>query len=135
MSEGEPSDPDRTRNALVSDEEDLYRCINPEWWNNEEHRISSAAFSFPYFSVDVASLAGSPQATLSRFRSGSGLAAFVCRSARQLGCDVRLERDEQYPENIAQAHVYMPITNSKRKTAARKLVEACRIRVTPNLGG
>jgi hypothetical protein len=83
----------------VRDEEDLFRCIAyPNWWNEEEHRITSAAFKFPCFSVDVASLAGSPEATLSRFLAGTGLVTFPCRVARELGCDVRLEPDPACPE-------------------------------------
>ena len=62
----------------VGDEEELYRCIAyPNWWNDQEQRITSAAFKFPCFSVDVASLAGSPDATLSRFRVGNGLGRFL----------------------------------------------------------
>lgn len=110
----------------VGDEEELYRCVAyPNWWNEEEQRITSAAFKFPCFSVDVASLAGSPEATLSRFRAGTGLVVFSCRMAREFGCDVRLEPDTNWPENLAHAHVYMP--TAKRKTVARKLVEACTV--------
>jgi hypothetical protein len=117
---------DRPHGPPVGDEEVLYRCIAyPNWWNEEEQRITSAAFKFPCFSVDVASLAGSPDATLSRFRAGTGLVAFTCREARELGCDVRLELDPAQPGNQAHAHVYVP--TEKRKTIARKLVEACRV--------
>jgi hypothetical protein len=88
----------------VGDEEELYRCIAyPNWWNEPEQRITSAAFKFPCFSVDVASLAGSPEATLSRFWAGSGLVVFSCRVARELGCDVRLEPDPTSPDNQAHA--------------------------------
>ena len=63
----------------VGDDEELYRCIAyPNWWNDQEQRITSAAFKFPCFLVDVASLAGSPDATLSRFRAGTGLVVFSC---------------------------------------------------------
>ena len=118
----------------VADDEDLYRCISPEWWIDEEKRVSSAAFTFPRFSVDVASLAGSPQATLSRFRQGSGIAAFLCREARALGCDVRLEIDPAHPENKAHAHVSMPQTSGKRKAAARRLAAMCRVLIEPTFG-
>src|SRR4051812_47318744 len=86
----------------VADDEELYRCIMyPNWWIEEEERISSLAFKFPRFSVDVVSLAGSPEATLARFLPGTGLVVFACGVAKQLGCDVRLEPDEQYPDNQA----------------------------------
>jgi hypothetical protein len=117
----------------VRDEEELFRCIAyPNWWNEEEHRITSAAFKFPCFSVDVASLAGSPEATLSRFRPGTGLVTFPCRLARELGCDVRLESDPTSPENQAHAHVYVP--TEKRKTIARKLVDASIVLRRPSFG-
>ena len=50
----------------VEANEDLYRCLMYQGWYNEaEDRVSSAAFAFPKFSVYVASIAGSPEATLS----------------------------------------------------------------------
>jgi hypothetical protein len=117
----------------VSEENDLYRCIaHPHWWNEQEQRITSAAFKFPYFSVDVAALAGSPETTLSRFFVGTGLVVFACRIAKELGCDVRLEPDPTCPENRAHAHVYMPA--EKRKTIARKLVEASTVVRRPTFG-
>jgi hypothetical protein len=57
---------------------------------------------------------------------------FSCRAARELGCDVRLEPDPNHPENTAHAHVYVP--SEKRKTVARKLVEASRVLCVPNFG-
>jgi hypothetical protein len=101
-------------------------------WNEEEQRITSAAFKFPCFSVDVASLAGSPESTLSRFLPGTGLVVISCRAAKELGCDVRLEPDPHCPENQAHAHVYVPV--EKRKTIARKLVEASTMVRKPGFG-
>src|SRR5262249_2408963 len=115
----------------VGDDKDLYRCIaHPHWWDEPEQRVTSAAFKFPCFSVDVASLAGSPEATLSRFRPGTGLVVFSCRVAKKLGCDVRLEPDPNHPENSSHAHVYMPV--ERRKTVARKLVEASTVVRVPS---
>jgi len=131
MSEAGASVSEGPTGPPVGDDEDLYRCISPAWWVADERRVSSAAFSYPVFSVVVASLAKSPQATLSRFRPGSGIASFLCRAARQEGCEVHLEVDAEYPENQAHAHVYMPKPNSKRKTAARKLADVCRILIPP----
>src|SRR5215472_9247357 len=127
MSQATPSGASEPAGQPVADDEDLYRCISPEWWVGDEKRVSSAAFGFPRFSVDVASIAGSPQATLCRFRPGSGIAAFLCREAWALGCDVRLEIDPAKPTNTAHAHVDMPQSSGKRKTAARKLAEVCRV--------
>jgi hypothetical protein len=133
MSEAENLATGGSAGLPVGDAEDLYRCIIPLWWVVEEDRVSSAAFKFPIFSVDVASIAGSPQATLSRFSGESGIAAFACGEARMSGGDVRLELDPDYPENKAHAHVHMPQSSGKRKTAARKLVEACRVLIKPNI--
>ncbi len=133
MSSAESPPADGPHGPLVGDAEELYRCIMyPEWWVEEEGRISSFAFKFPYFSVDVASLAGSPDATLSRFRPGTGLVSFPCRVAKELGCDVRLEPDPRYPDNRAHAHVYM--ATERRKTIARKLMEACTVLRKPSFG-
>lgn len=118
----------------VADHEDLYRCLtHAKWWNEEENRVSSAAFSWPVFSVDVASLAGSAQATLDRFCPGTGLVIFNCGRSREKGCDPRLEPDEQHPDNEAHAHVYMPKSNSKRKKAAQHLSQICSLLVKPTL--
>ena len=117
----------------VGDDEELYRCIaHPNWWNEQEQRITSAAFKFPCFSVDVVSIAGSPMATLSRFWAGTGLVVFFGGVARELGCDVRLELDPMCPENLAHAHVYMPA--EKRKTISLKLVEASTVVRRPSFG-
>lgn len=135
MSSDDPPAPDPLAGSMVDDEADLYRVIGPEWWLATEDRVSSAAFSFPVFSVDIAAIAGSPEATLARFRPGSGVVVFSCRDVRLLGCDVRRELDLTDPTNHAHAHVYMPQSGSKRKAAARKLVERCRVLVRPILSG
>jgi hypothetical protein len=133
MSSGETPSLDPFAGSPIDDDEELYRVIAPEWWLPAEDRVSSAAFSFPVFSVDVASIAGPPQATLARFRQGSGLVVFSCRDARLLGCDARRELDPADPGNFAHAHVYMPQSGSKRKAAARKLVDRRRVLVRPGL--
>jgi hypothetical protein len=94
MSDAESPAQEGPQGAPVAEHEDLYRCLMyQDWWNAEENRVSSAAFSFPRFSVDVASLAGSPENTLSRFLPGTGLVSFNCGRSRELGCDARLEVD------------------------------------------
>jgi hypothetical protein len=133
MSSGESPSLDPPAGSPVDDEEELYRVIGPEWWLLAEDRVSSAAFSFPVFSVDIASIAGSPQASLARFRQGSGLVVFSCRDVRLVGSDVRRELDPADPANHAHAHVYMPQSGGKRKAAARKLVERCRVLVKPKM--
>lgn len=104
----------------VQPQEDLYRGLpTKDWWIAEEKRPSSAAFSFPSFSVDVASLAGSPQFTLDHLPSGSGLVAFNCGQARQLGFDARLEPDPNHPENHAHANVYCSLPTKQRRSELR----------------
>jgi hypothetical protein len=117
----------------VARHEDLYRCLMyPDWYHADENRVSSAAFKWPVFSVDVASLAGSPERTLSRFRSGTGLVSFNCGQAADLGCTTRLEPDEQVPDNPAHAHVYMPAGNAQRKRVAQRLVGLCTLIKPPD---
>lgn len=119
----------------VGDDEELYRAIMyPSWWDEDEQRISSAAFKKdPVFSVDIASIAGSTETTLGRFGPGTGLASFLCRTARELGCDVRKEPDPKYPENDAHAHVYLPHDKNERVKVARKLVRACKTLRIPDI--
>jgi hypothetical protein len=83
MTTATPPTDDDLRGPEVGDDEQLYRCIAyTNWWNEEEQRITSAAFKVPCFSVDVASLAGWPESTLSRFLSVTGLVIIVCCAAR-----------------------------------------------------
>ena len=111
--------------------EELYRAITyAYWWLAEARRPTSAAFDHPLFSVDVASRT-TPLETLGRFRAGTGLVAFSCGVARQLGFDARDERDPAFPENAAHAHVYFTGSRSQRKKRARKLADACAIVVEP----
>jgi hypothetical protein len=120
----------------VDDGEDLYRALTVQkWWKEEENRVSTAAFSHQsFFSVYVASVAKSPEAVLRNFDPGTGLVAFNCGRAKQCGCvDVRLEKDEQDPDNEAHAHVYTPSQNTERKRVARRLVEICTLIVKPSL--
>ena len=58
------------------------------------------------------------------------LVAFTYRVATELGCDVRLELDPAQPGN--QAHGARLHAGRKRKTIARKLVEACRVVHVPD---
>jgi hypothetical protein len=115
--------------------EDLYRGLTTNaWWVAEEKRPSSAAFTFPSFSVDVASLAGGPEHTLGHLPAGSGLVAFNCGAARALGFDARLEPDPQHPENAAHANVYCSLPTSQRKKRAQQLVGLCQVIREPKFG-
>ncbi len=130
-----PAESPPTDDPSVGDDEDLYRAImHPHWWKPKEQRISSAAFKQEAtFSVDIASIAGSPEKTLERFWPGTGLASFPCREARRLGCVVRKEPDPNYPDNAAHAHVYMPSYEKDRIRAAKKLALACKTIRIPDL--
>jgi len=102
--------------------ETLSRAVtSPNWWVATENRVSSAAFAFPVFSVDMASLA-TPDQTLSRFRIGSGLVQFNAGDARHLGFDARQEIDAQFSENLAHANVYCRLPKNERKRRAQQLV-------------
>jgi hypothetical protein len=90
------------RREPVAPHEDLYRVISPEWF--KERRISSVAFDWDFFSVDVASLT-TPDRTLSRFRFESGLISFNCGEAIEIGFRALHEIDPAYPDNDAHAHV------------------------------
>lgn len=123
MSDAAPTGP------LVGDQEDLYRALtHPAWWKPNEGRASSAAFNWPKFSVDIASLT-TAELTLATFLPGTGLVSFQCGEARQLGFQTHHEIDVNHPENAAHAHVYFAASSSKRKTQARRLAEASRTTV------
>jgi hypothetical protein len=109
----------------VDGREHLYRCITtPAWWVAEENRPSSAAFKSPVFSVDIASLVGSPANTLSRFPRGCGLVQFNCGDAKAIGFVARQEIDPRFPDNLAHANVYNDAqSGNKRKTVAQKLID------------
>src|SRR5438093_208642 len=112
----------------VDPREDLYRGLTtPAWWVAEEKRPSSAAFRHPNFSVDVVSIAGTPEHTLAHLPAGSGLVSFNCGAAKGLGFNAYLEPDPQYPENKAHANVYSSASSSKRKTMAQRLVSSCKV--------
>ncbi len=120
------------RGPQVSEEEDLYRAIiHPPWWKNG--KLSSAAFSYKKYSVDVSSLT-TPENTLQRFKDktpGAGLAALNCGIARNHRFDARLETDPNCPDNKAHAIVYYVGSENKRKTNAKKLMAHCHVLVSP----
>lgn len=116
----------------VPDGDDLYRVItNSNWWKTDTDSPSSAAFSYPVFSADIASKS-SPKKTLCRFQPGSGLVRFNCGEARVIGFDPREEPDPRCPENLAHANVYTEAGSSQRKKKARKLAQACHLIVPPS---
>jgi hypothetical protein len=120
-----------SRGPEVDGVEDLYRGVTTrDWWVASEGRPSSAAFSFPIFSVDVASKT-TIERTLSHLRQGSGIVAFSCWRARELGFDARWEIDANFPENFAHAHVYCDLPKSRRKTRAQELVSNCTVVLPP----
>jgi hypothetical protein len=114
--------PDAVHGAEVPASETLSRAITSrDWWVADENRVSSAAFAFPLFSVDRASLA-TPEQTLRRFTSSTGLVQFNAGLARQIGFDARQELDERFPDNLAHANVYCALAKNERKRRAQQLV-------------
>lgn len=119
------------RGAEVPASEMLSRAITSrDWWVATEARVSSAAFAFPVFSVDRASLA-SPGQTLGRFRQGSGLVQFNAGAARELGFDARQELDGNFPDNLAHANVYCDLGKKERKRRAQQLVSLTTVARAP----
>jgi len=110
----------------VAPQKDLYRVIHPEWF--KERRISSAAFNWPRFSVDVASLT-TPERTLSRFPVDSGLVSFNCGEATAIGFRALHEVDPDYPDNDAHAHVYPDAKNKELKRRTQRLLASASLKV------
>jgi hypothetical protein len=113
----------------VPDEDTLYRVIVPAaaavWFPGGV--LSSAAFSHPVFSADIARLT-TPDQTLSRWPAGSGIVAFNCGAARAIGFDARHEPEDG---NGAHANVYGPPGTKERKRHARRLADLCTVVTTP----
>jgi hypothetical protein len=123
---------DATRGPAVPDDDTLWRVIVPaaaavRFPNGV---LSSAAFSFPVFSADIARLTTEDQA-LARWPTGSGIVAFDCGAARQVGFDARHEPEHG---NAAHANVYSDFSNSERKRRARQLATLCRVIRAPAAG-
>jgi hypothetical protein len=118
-------------------EEQLYRILNvPGWWNHVEGRVSTAAFSYRLFSVDIARLT-TPADSMSRVSGAFAIVSFRCGDAIELGFDPRHEADSQHPDNVAHAHVYMPthvVPEGRRKKVARRLADRCTPVVAPPPG-
>ena len=114
------------RHEPVAPQEDLYRVISPEWF--PEKRLSSVAFDWPVFSADVSSLT-TPERTLSRFRPDSGLVAFNCGEATEIGFRVLHEADPDYPHNDAHAHVYSETGRNERKRRSQRLLTSAGLKI------
>jgi len=115
--------------------EDVYRAITvPTWWiAGRGQPLSSAAFNWPNFSVNIASLMTLDKAVrhlkyVLKSPKG-GIVAFNCGDAKDLDFDTYKEPDPAHPENRAHANVYSDGSHSKRKTRAKKLAEYCSRRV------
>ncbi len=127
------------RGPEVDSQEDLYRAIHtPSWWiAGRAYPLSSAAFSWPCFSVNIASLMSFDEALrhlheVMKSPKG-GIVAFNCGDARKLGFNPRQEPDPVYPENKAHANVYSDGTDSHRKARAKKLARSfCRVVLEPS---
>ena len=135
MSSGASPDAGGTKGPPVADQEDLQRALTyNKWWVEEEQRVSSAAFSFPDFSVDIASIAGSEDYTIRRFASGTGLVVLNCGAVRGEGCHACKEKDQNHPDNEAHANAYMPTSGGHRKRAAKAIAEKhCKKVIKPDI--
>lgn len=118
---------DSDRGPLVPNAEDVYRILtHPNWVKRDLGIPSTAAFSFPKFSVDRAAMT-TPERSAARFDDVTHVAEFNVGEAAKLGLSTHAEVDVDYPENDAHAHVYHSAGNSGRKRAAKELVAACRL--------
>jgi hypothetical protein len=118
----EPND----RGPEIAPAENLYRIVTVRnGWIDADGGISSAAFNQDWFSVEIESRTGGPEDSITRVPGGCAVIRFNCGCARSVGYDARDERDEQYPDNLAHAHVYLDVGNSQRKKSARRLLEVC----------
>ena len=79
-------------------------------------------------SVDIAALTTVAD-SLKKFKPESGLAAFPCQVALDVGCRVIRELDQHQPDNLAHAHVYLPSGSEQLDIATAKLADACTILV------
>jgi hypothetical protein len=110
----------------VDEVEALHRALYPYWWDQETQKVSSSAFSFDVFSVDIASRT-SLQATCDRFPNSTAIAEFNCGVAVHMGYDARLEPNPDDPEHVSHSNVYTgEQTKGVKKAMRRKLAEACR---------
>jgi len=126
-------DPLNQTHEVENHENALRALTHNDWWKEKEKRISSAAFRYPKFSVDIESLT-TTQITLSHFHEGTGIAKFNVGKARHIHFDTIHEQDPLSPENKAHAHVYFRKTNSQfKKKYARKLADMCSMLIPPTL--
>jgi len=118
---------------IVPEHEDMFRGITTlDWWVADESRPSSAAFRNPDFSVDIVSLAVSPDHTLAHLRTGSGIVQFNSGEAQGIGLIPRQEPDPDHPENHAHANVYNEGNSNQRKKRAQQLVKLCTVVISPS---
>ena len=79
-------------------------------------------------SVDIAELT-TVSNSLKKFKPETGLAAFLCQVAQDVGCQVLQEVDQIQPDNIAHAHVYLPADSDELEAAIATIADACTILV------
>ena len=127
------------RGPEVDSADELYRAVHlPDWWNSEINRVRSAAFNWPSFSTNIASIIGEAGAIEHLHEvlkcPDGGIVGFSCGLAKQLGFDPRQEPDPNYPANNAHANVYYDGSTSSRKRRAKELALACQIVRSPQFG-
>ncbi len=101
----------------ISDEDDLYRRIPPEWYVEKEERISSAAFRHLETSVDWARYT-TPEKTVAGFPNNH-VAALQAKIPREKKQEVKHVPD---PDNYS----HSLIIGKKTRSFARFLAKNCR---------
>ena len=124
------------RGPAVDASANLLRFITtPSFWVSAAQRPSSAAIDKPKFSVNIESLASfaehQRQLTDVLKRPTGGIVRFACSAARALSFQAHAEIDDEYPENVAHAHVYDDGEDRTRKKRARSLASQCDVIVEP----
>jgi hypothetical protein len=111
------------RGPEVDAHEELFRLVAVHFVRDGQ--VSSGAFSYDYFSIEVASRTAGPADSLSRVPSTCAVIQFNCGCARRSGLDARDERDEAHPENLAHAHVYQDGPAGERKRRVKSFMTSC----------
>jgi hypothetical protein len=97
----------------ISDEDDLYRRITPEWYVEKEDRVSSAAFTHFEASVDWARHT-TPEQTVAGFPNNH-VAALQAKIPRAKNQEVR---HDPTPNNYSHSLIIGKKTSSVRKFLA-----------------
>jgi hypothetical protein len=110
--------------SRLADNLSLLRGLIDEWWDAENERPRSVAFSRKVFSANIHRSTESVRWFL-KLRRTTRIVSFGVKSAHDLGYDCRDELDPNQPDNPDHVHVYNPNPESQRKIRTQALVFQC----------